>query len=272
MSADLPRRANYDLHLHSSWSDGRYAPGEVLERAAAGGLDVIALTDHDLVGGLDPGVHAVGTRSVRVLAAAELTGVHAGREFHLLAYFPREAPTAFHDLCAAQTRARAARYDAAVGVLGLEGVDVAPPSAWRGELALTRHHLGRELVRAGHATSLNDAFSRLLGPDAVPHLDLPFVECIRIARDLGAVTSWAHPPTEALRAHAETFAAAGLHGIEGMRPSARREDRVFAKKLARRLGLLVTGGSDWHGWGGVDLGLFRLRGEELDPFLAALAA
>lgn len=271
--SDLPRRASYDLHMHSSCSDGRFEPEEVLERAARGGLDVIALTDHDLIGGLDPGVHRCGDRLVRVVAGAELTGSHEGQEYHLLVYFAGEPPTAFRDLCRAQTRARARRYDAAVHALGIAELTPAPAHAHHGELALTRHHLGRALVALGHADHVGEAIRTFAGRDTVPLIDLPFVECIRVARALGGVTSWAHPPRQALIDHTPTFAAAGLHALEALRPHTRRADRVLCKKLARRFGLFFTGGSDWHGWRGAsDLGMFQLRGDDLDPFRAALAA
>jgi 3',5'-nucleoside bisphosphate phosphatase len=272
MKVELSRRATYDLHLHSCRSDGRLEPDALLERAAGCGLDVIALTDHDLTGALDPGLHRVGGREIRVIAGAELTGVHEGREYHLLVYFPGEPPAAFRDLCASQARARAVRYDRAVARLGLPGVAGAPAAARSGDVSVTRHHLGRALVAAGHAPTVHDAFARLLTREVVPTLELPYTEAIRQCRAMGGVTSWAHPPAEALRAHLATFAGAGLHAIEGARPAMRREDRVFARKAAKLHGVFLTGGSDWHGWGGTDLGLFRLRGEDLDPFLVALAA
>jgi predicted metal-dependent phosphoesterase TrpH len=267
------RRATYDLHLHSSRSDGRFSPQEVLAKAASSGLDVIALTDHDLTGGIAPGEHVVGGRSISVIAGAELTGTHEGREFHLLVYFPGEPPPEFIALCQSQTQARAQRYDAAVQNMGLSGVELAPPEAHTGELALTRHHLGRAVVRAGHAATVGDAITKFATRENVPAVSMPFVSCIERARAAGGVTSWAHPPREALEAHLAEFAAAGLQGLEGIRPGMRREDRVYVKKLAKRYGLFLTGGSDWHGWGGAgDLGLFRIRGEDLVPFLDALAA
>jgi 3',5'-nucleoside bisphosphate phosphatase len=265
--------ATFDLHLHSSCSDGKLPPEGVLEQAARGGLDVIALTDHDLVGALEPRVHQVGGRAIRVLCGAEISGVHDGREFHLLVYFPQDAPPRFDDFCRRTVRARAERYEVARANIGLPGVRPAPPEAHAGDLALTRHHLARALVEAGHASDLSDAFARYTGSDNVPRLDLPFVECIREARACGGLTSWAHPPREAVERYLDTFVEAGLHGLEGMRPGLRRTDRRFYKKKARRHGLFLTGGSDSHGWRASErLGLFRLRGAELAPFLDALAA
>lgn len=266
------RRGWFDLHMHSSASDGRYPPAEVLRRAALGGLDVIALTDHDLAGALSPGEHRVEGRDIRVIAGAELTGRHLGREYHLLVYFPGEPPTAFLDLCRSQSQARAERYNAAVSRLDL-GLEPASADAAAGRRALTRHHLGRALVQAGHAQSVTEGIQRFATREVVPLIDLPFVEAIRRCRALGGVTSWAHPPRQALLDHAQTFARAGLHALEGLRPGMRRQDRTFVKRVARRFGLVLTGGSDWHGWSsGSNLGLFRIRGEDLAPFLDRLSA
>ena len=94
----IPQRNQlFDLHMHSDRSDGRFSPEEVLERAVEGGLQVVALTDHDLIGAVDPGLHRIGTRDLHVLAGAEISGTHDGREFHLLVYFPGEPPAGFVD-------------------------------------------------------------------------------------------------------------------------------------------------------------------------------
>lgn len=273
MSRTPRTHATFDLHLHSSRSDGRFEPEEVLEQAARGGLEVIALTDHDLTTALDPKVHRLGRREVRVLCGAEVSGVHDGREFHLLVYFPGNAPPCFDDFCRATVRARAERYETARENIGLPDVAPAPAAARAGELALTRHHLARALVDAGHAHDLGDAFARYTGSHNVPKLDLPFVECIREARRCGGLTSWAHPPREAVERYLPTFVEAGLQGLEGIRPRLKGRDRKFFKKAARRHGLFLTGGSDWHGWSRSEkLGLFQLQRAQLLPFLDALDA
>lgn len=262
-----------DLHMHSNQSDGRYAPSEVLERAVNGGLQVIALTDHDLIGAVAPGMHRIDGHDLRVIAGAEISGTHEGREYHLLVYFPDEPPAGFVDFCASRIRARAERYDTAIDNIGLPGVPRAPIEALDGDRSLTRLHLAQALVEAGHAQDLGDAFSHYASHDNVPKLDLPFTDCIRIARSFGGLTSWAHPPREAVLAHLDTFIDAGLQGLEGLRPSLKRKERTGLKKLAKRHGLYVTGGSDWHGWrASAPLGLFRLRGADVTGFLDALHA
>lgn len=274
MAADLRNARRFDLHMHSDQSDGKWSVDEVIRRAAISGLDVVALTDHDLSPTVDPKDYVIDGHRVRLLAGAEVTGVHEGREYHLLVYFPGDVPQGFHDFCRGQTRGRADRYATAVRNLGLEGLQPPSAEAQRGDRALTRHHLARELVRAGHAESLADAFARFVGGahGRVPNIGTPFVDAIRIARGFGGVTSWAHPPLPALRAYLPTFVAAGLQGVEGLRPMQSSSTRKAVRKLARKHGLFLTGGSDWHGWTDAELGLFSAQRSQLQGFLDALAA
>ncbi|MFM2162152.1 MAG: hypothetical protein RLZZ383_1664 [Pseudomonadota bacterium] len=261
-----------DLHMHSDRSDGRYPPDEVLRRAAAGGLDLIALTDHDLPTTLPLGPCWVDGRAIHVLAGAEISGEHAGHEYHLLVYFEGAVPEDFSTFCRQRAQARAERYDAAVGSLGFRGLASADDTAHQGERSLTRHHLARALVAAGHALDLRDAFRRYTGNQGhVPAFDLSFVDAIRIARAAGGFTSWAHPPMSALQAHGATFVAAGLQAIEGIRPSLSGEERRRLRRESERLGVMITGGSDWHGYHDGEPGLFAIDAPTVAPFLRAMA-
>lgn len=275
MIAGLRPSSRVDLHLHTDRSDGRFPAPEVLARCARGGLDLVALTDHDLGTGFRPGWQHLEGRDLYVLAGAEVSGVHDGREHHLLVYFPGEVPEAFHAFCREQCVTRAARYHEAVRNLGLDGLAGPDPAAERGEHALTRMHLARALVARGHAAHLRDAFARFLG-DArgiVPPFTLPFVEAIHIARGFGGITSWAHPPIPAVERHLAELVAAGLQGLEAHRPHVTSDERRRYRSLARRHGLFLTGGSDWHGWDeDGDLGLFRLEIRDLGPFVECLQA
>jgi hypothetical protein len=275
MSMDLAPSTRFDLHLHSTRSDGRYPPDEVLRRAALAGLDVVALTDHDLPTPDATGPRTIEGRTIHVLGGAELSGMHAGREQHLLVYFPWEVPDGFREFCAAQCRARAVRYESAVAKLGLADLEPPGDAARRGDVSLTRHHLARQLLERGHVGHLREAFVRYLG-DAhgiVPPIGIAFTECIRVARSFGGLTSWAHPPVALLESHLPPFVAAGLQGLESHRPQATSDDRRKYRSAARRFGLVLTGGSDWHGWGDDgDLGLFRVEAREIAPFVDLLRA
>lgn len=258
-----------DLHLHSSRSDGEFSPEEVLEKALASQLDCLALTDHDLPNAIPAGVYT-GKRPLRVIAATELSGNHMGRELHLLVYFPGEMPEGFAAFLREQASARAVRYDTAVARLGGD-LPAAPPEAHAGQLALTRKHLFFALRRAKRAASPAEGY-RQLGPSVVPPIALPFTEAIRRARAAGGLTSWAHPSLEDAQAFTHAFVEAGLQGLEAVRPGLPRPTFNGLKRLAKRFNLLVTGGSDWHGWSTAPLGLFALDAEYAAPFLQKLDA
>lgn len=274
MIGSLRPDTRIDLHLHTTRSDGKYEPAEVLRRCARGGLDLIALTDHDLGSPVATGLHEVEGRQLHVLGGAEISGQHAGREYHLLVYFPGPIPDGFQDFCAAQCRERAERYDAAVQNLEMDDLPPSDTDARAGRRALTRLHLARALVATGRARDSHDAFAQYLGGahGHVPHLSLSMTDAIRVARAHGGVTSWAHPSVPDVDRHLDTFVAAGLQGLEGLRPWISAKDRNYLRRMARRHGLFLTGGSDWHGWSGDDPGLFRLQARELTDFLEALQA
>lgn len=259
-----------DLHMHTDRSDGRFPPEDVLARAFAGRLDLVAVADHDLPNVLVPGLHERDGHTLRVVAAAEVSGHHAGREFHLLVYFPGEMPEDFRGFLRARARARATRYDAAVAKLALPDLPPADDAAHAGERSLTRHHLYAALKAARHVRDMRDGFQLLGGSAVVPLIDLPFVDAIRIAREAGGLTSWAHPGLLDAQAHVPTFVKAGLEALEGVRPHLDRKTRNGLRALAEKHGLLLTGGSDWHGWTEPPLGTFAVTGERARDFVARL--
>ncbi len=259
--------------MHSTRSDGRFAPEEVLQRCVAGGLQAIALTDHDLATTLDPGRHVIEGREIHVIAGAEVSGLHDGRELHLLVYFKGEVPMPFRRFCESQAVKRADRYEEAVKNIGLPNVALPDADSRAGKRSITRLHLARALMDAGHTKSVGESFAKHTGDSHgnVPTIDVPFVDCIQIARDCGGITSWAHPPLPLLLKYLPTFAEAGLHGIETLRPKILGRERRIVRRLARDHDLLLTGGSDWHGWANPDhLGLFAVHRSELKKFLDAL--
>lgn len=274
MLTRLGRTARVDLHLHTNRSDGKYEPEEVLRRCAAGGLDVVAITDHDIAPDIAPGPHLIEGRQLHVLAGAEITGELDGTEYHLLVYFPGEVPEGFGAFCTRQCELRAARYQIARTNLGIEGIPEADAAALAGERALTRLHLARSLVELGHARHTGEAFGTYLAKVCgnVPCLPLSLLDAIATARRFGGITSWAHPSIADAERHLPRLVAAGLQGIEGLRPHLNSRDRGRLRKLARRQGIFLTGGSDWHGWADERVGLFALTLDELGAFAEVLDA
>ena len=257
-----------DLHLHTSRSDGRYAPQEVVARCVAGGLNLIAITDHDCVW-TELECAAEMSSTMRILAGAEMTGVHEGRELHLLCYFAGAPSEAFIELCEQQRVERRERFFAALKTLALKEW---LPTTQEQPLAWTRFHLAQLLVASGQVKSIRQAFASYLADElgVVKPMSLSFIELIRRARSAGAVVSWAHPAPKMAVRYVSAFADAGLQGLEVYRPGRSSEQRRVLRKLAKAHDLFVTGGSDWHGFEGAELGLFRVLGFEVSDFLYAM--
>ena len=256
-------RPRIDLHTHSTASDGTDSPAAVVAAAAAAGLDVVALTDHDTTGGWDAAAAALpaGTALVR---GAEFSCVVPGPAgtadipVHLLGYLFDPAHPA---IVAEQTRLRAERYErlramtARMAEAGFP-VDVDTVLALLPEGASAgRPHLARALVGAGVVASVDEAFAKLLytgSPYYVKKVDTPAATAVGMVRAAGGVAVFAHPLARRRgrvvdeRAIAE-LATAGLAGLEVDHPDHAPDDRVLLRGLAAELDLVVTGSSDYHG-------------------------
>ncbi len=267
---------NVDLHIHTTASDGAWSPAEVVRGASDGGLDLIAITDHDSTAGFAEAV-SVGRRlRVQVVPGIEVSSTHEHRDVHILGYFvDSEAPALVAHSERAVTR-RVERMHEMVDRLDSEGVDVtyddvlaaAGPDA----VAIGRPHLARALVERGHVGSVPQAFASLIGdrsPAYVPtHLLTP-VAAIELVTDAGGVPVWAHPPADMIDALLPTLVRNGLEGLEVYRPSHRHHDVLRLEKICRSAGLIASGGSDWHTPdAGSALGDFRVDAREVEALLS----
>ena len=263
-----------DLHMHSTASDGRRSPAEVVELAVAGGLDVIALTDHDNTRGVRSAQDAAAGR-LRVVAGVELSSRWRGQSIHVLGYFvdPEAAPlTRHYRLLRERRRHRMAAMVARLCATGVR-VTMREVDAQRRDRRVphTRPHLARALVAAGHATSAAEAFDRYIGNGLPGHVlvEAPTPEeVIGTVLAAGGVPVWAHPPVALLNELVPPMVDAGLGGLEVYRPWP-AEVRKLVSAQARRWGLLRTGGSDWHGRrSDPPLGTFSVSEDEVGEFLA----
>lgn len=247
-----------DLHAHSTASDGTDAPATVMRNARAAGLDVVALTDHDTVGGHAEAAAALPD-GLTLVPGAELSCVWEGISLHLLAYLFDPADTVLaRELHLLRTdRDRRAREMVAL-LRGL-GADVSYERvlALAGGGAVGRPHVARAMVEAGVVPDLPSAFTgEWIGSDGRAYVDkyaLDPCHAIELVTAAGGVTVFAHPraakrgrvlPPEAV----DALAAAGLTGLEVDHPD--HDDAAIRAALrddASRLGLLVTGSSDDHG-------------------------
>ena len=264
-----------DLHVHTNASDGALAPSEVVVRGAEAGLDIIAIADHDTTAGVAPAQETAAELDIRIVPALEISATHRDRDIHILGYLvdPQAPVLAQHTAEARERRdVRIRKMIERLEELGVSidyeaVVEEAGPNAQ----ALARPHLARVLWNQGHVSSVAQAFDRYIaddGPAYVPVHALDVPAAIDRIHQAGGIAVWAHPPLPLLGGALQEFVDAGLDGIECYRP------RVAPPELNRLLnkadhhGLLVTGGSDWHGeWHG-DFGSFYLEAEVLSRFLA----
>jgi predicted metal-dependent phosphoesterase TrpH len=268
-----------DLHVHTTASDGAWTPERVVEGAAHGGLDLIAITDHDTVEGVTRGQSHARSFGVRVLPAVELSTTRSGRELHLLAYqVDLDSPL----LRAHEQRARGirmARMELMVSRLRGAGLNVTMEAvldaAGGSAAAVGRPHLARALLAAGEVESIDQAFDRYIGdgmPAFEPTAILDPVEAVELARSAGGLSVWAHPPMDLIDPLLPELVKAGLKGLEAYRPLSTGDQIRRVESVARSAGILTTGGSDWHSWErNGPLGAFFLSADRIARFLEAVA-
>jgi 3',5'-nucleoside bisphosphate phosphatase len=266
-----------DLHVHSTASDGSWSPEAVVRGAAAGGLDVVALTDHDTAEGFVAAAPVGREVDVQVIPALEVSSTHAGRDVHVLGYFVDPDAETIREHTRRAAGRREERMREMLERLRKAGMDVGwaavEEAAGPDFVVIGRPHLARALVATGHATSVEDAFDRLIGDDKpafVPTGLLTPVEAVQVVVGGGGVPIWAHPPGDMIDGLLPSLLEAGLRGLEVYRPRNARSDVLRLEAICRSRGLLVTGGSDWHGpAGGPALGDFFVTGDEVEGLLAA---
>jgi 3',5'-nucleoside bisphosphate phosphatase len=263
-----------DLHLHSDVSDGRLSPAAVVQAALAGGLDVIALTDHDTAAGAAEAKAAALGTPLYVIPGIEISTRHGEHDLHILGYWVDLGHPALLEY---QELARRRRDDRMRGMVAklramripVEYEDVLEAAGPRARV-LGRPHLARALLAGGHTRYYSEAFERYLydgGPAFVlePFPSVP--EAIELIHYTGGLAVWAHPPREIFEREIRAFAASGLDGIECLRPTTPPAESLMLEAAAQALGLLVTGGSDWHGPQHAMLGDFFLRPKDVRAFL-----
>ncbi|HEY7566390.1 MAG TPA: PHP domain-containing protein [Gemmatimonadaceae bacterium] len=243
-----------DLHLHTTASDGVLSPSALVEAARAAAVDIIALTDHDSIEGIveaRSAAGAPGASGVRVIAGVELSAHDDEREIHMLGLHlerldgMRARLTELAD--ARRERAREMVHRLNETGVRIEFDDVI---ALAGNSALGRPHVARTLIAHGWAHDHRDAFDRYLlpgRPGFVPKRRLPVTEAIAIVHEAGGLAVLAHPATEDSLERLTTFARQGLDGLEVAHPSLAADDRARLHAAADHLGLVKSGGSDWHG-------------------------
>lgn len=243
-----------DLHIHTTNSDGTDTPSQVVGSAKASGFEAIAITDHDTLSGVIEGMAAGKKAGLRVIPGCEISagGVN---EVHVLGYglVPGCGIDVMLDDMRSERYARMEQMIAKLGSVGIE-IDIKQVKKYT-DGALGRAHLARALLEKGYVSSIKDAFNRYLAPGAVayvPRRKLETRSVISMIRDCGGVPVVAHPgrgcaDTLHLEEYLRAWKKGGLMGVEAYHPSHGLSMARALDRMARRNGLIVTGGSDYHG-------------------------
>jgi predicted metal-dependent phosphoesterase TrpH len=248
-----------DLHLHTTCSDGRYSPRDLVELAAQAGMKAIAIADHDNVDGIDIAMKSGAEMGIEVISAVELSSQWQDyQDIHLLGYGFDHHHAELRCQLAEFQEFRAGRNQQIVEKVNRQLADegrapldfLAIEESAAGTLG--RPHIALALLAAGHVQNHDEAFDRYLVPNDVTKRFFPIDEAIALIHSAGGVAVLAHPPYVTrnhgdLEALIETFVEMGLDGLEAYNNGVNQDGVYWLINLARRHKLIVTGGSDFHG-------------------------
>lgn len=254
-AADRDARVVADLHLHTTASDGDHTPSQLVHFGRNANLDVIAVTDHDTCAGYDAALDTLCTFGIprpEVVCGVEVSAEFEGSEVHVLGLFVDPENPALRAALAASCAARRERFRRFVRRLGEDGVKLDPglvEVVERTSVSLGRRHVAGLLLRAGFARNRFDAFRRFLQPlaSAVPatHL-IPVAKAVELIRGARGLAVLAHPGERFDEDAIRRLAEVGLQGVEVRFPAANLSRTADLGRIAERLGLARTGGSDSH--------------------------
>ena len=241
-----------DLHMHSTASDGSLVPADVVALAQRNGVKIIALTDHDSVAGLPAALERAREADIRIIPGIELSVSEQNMDVHLLAYGFDVSDARMLEAIA---RYRESRHDRARKILTrLKGLGIRIPMEEIEEIArggaIGRPHVAEALMMNGHVETFHEAFQRYLGhhaPAYVAKHTVSLEEAVEVVREAGGVTVLAHPGTLNRDAWIAGLARRGLDGIEVWHSKHGPAEINRYREIARAHGLLMTGGSDFHG-------------------------
>lgn len=246
------RTLTVDLHMHTTISDGRLAPAELVALAAGAGLDYLSIADHDTLGIYLEHPDLLERFGRRVITGVEVSTFARGRELHVLGYGLPIAPQTLDGVLTDRTEVRRGRATQIVAKLQEQGVDISMDDVARqtGGGMIGRPHIARALVDKGAARDVSDAFERFIGsacPAFVPSSTLAPADAIAAINACGGISVLAHPTRNAAEEVLDELVDAGLRGIEVWSPSHTMHDAARLREKARSRNLVMTAGTDFHG-------------------------
>jgi len=242
-----------DLHIHTYYSDGTFSPQEVVEEAVKNKLCCISITDHDIVQGVSLTQEAAVGRDLEVIPGIELSSEFEGKDIHILGYFIDINKGPLVEKVESFLDERVRRMKQMITNLqsvGIKDITFEEVSSLTKSRAVGRAHLAVLLAQKGHVNSFKSAFDKYLAEGKVgftPKLQQTPFEAIDLIHQSGGLAVMAHPMVTQKDELISRLAKHGLDGLEVYYPNCMPLVRGFYEKLAKKYGLLLTGGSDAHG-------------------------
>jgi predicted metal-dependent phosphoesterase TrpH len=243
-----------DLHTHTTASDGRCTPAELVARASSAGVTVLGVTDHDTLAGCADAAAACRAAGIEFVPGTEITAIHEDADVHVLGYFIDVDCPALHIFLDEQRRRRIVRLRQMIGRLAALGIRldadaIVQPGLDDSTRAVGRPWIARALVDAGHVGSTSEAFDRWLArgrPAFVPRAGATPEDVFARIHDAGGLASVAHPGLLGHDEWIDRFAGRGADALEAFHTDHDSQTTTRYLATARRLGLAVSGGSDYH--------------------------
>lgn len=241
-----------DLHLHTTCSDGQLTPAELLAVVRERELVAFSVTDHDTIEGYRQMTQIVRGGDPELLSGVELSVFMGERDLHLLAYLFDPDSDEFNASLDHFQEIRNQRGALMVEKLNHQGIQITFEAVEKaaGGGVIGRPHIAQALLELGAITHFEEAFQKYIGHDCpayVPKSKLKPEDAIPLVHRAGGVAVAAHPFVDDMYVHLERLAAMGLDGVEVYHYAHSRQQRKQLKKMARRFGLIQSGGSDFHG-------------------------
>mgnify|MGYP001050179134 CR=1 FL=1 len=252
-----------DLHIHTTASDGSLPPQDILTLAIKLGIKAISLTDHDSVEGIKTLLATGNSHPIELLSGVEISaapppGFNLSGSIHILGYGINVEDKKLNEMLDRQQQARINRTPQIIARLNELGIEVGliDIQAKSDNSQIGRPHIAQWLIENDHAASMDDAFNRYLGkgrPAYIEKARIPMADAIQLIRTAGGLAVLAHPglidvqETNLYEQLLVELMSMGLQGIEVFYPEHSPQQETFFKQLAAKLGLIISGGTDFHG-------------------------
>lgn len=246
-----------DMHVHSTFSDGMCTPEQLVQIAKEKGLKAFVLTDHDTVAGVEATIEAAKGSGVTVLPGIEVSAVYQGRDIHILGYDVDIYNKQFLERLAYYQKEREDRNDRMILLLAEHGFSISKQKieARFPGAVMTRAHFARYLFDEGQIGSVKEAFEKYIGvgcPCYLPKKEITPEEAMSCIQLAGGHPVLAHPmlyhmEKKEIEVLVRYLISLGLEGIEAIYSNNSEEDERFVRQLAKKFGIYITGGSDFHG-------------------------